>query len=80
MNFVEELSSCSTKPGGRSRSLAADAGVAGGEARAGEQLEQVVDFFALGEGVEEDGHRADIHGESADAEQVRGDAGQSRSR
>ncbi len=75
-DFVEEL----LQPGDEGRRqvarLAADAGVAGGEARAGELLAQVVDLFALGEGVEEDGHRAHIHGEAADAEQVRGDARQ----
>ncbi len=64
-------------PAGRQvADLAADAGVAGGEARAGQRLDQVVDFFALGEDVEEDGHRAGVHGQRAHAEQVRRDAGQ----
>ncbi len=40
------------------------------------ELDQVVDFLALGEDVEEDGHRAGVHGERAHAEEVRGDAGE----
>ena len=64
-------------PAGRQiADLAADARVAGGEARAGERLDQVVDFLALGEGVEEERHRAGVHRQRAHAEQVRGDARQ----
>ena len=54
--------------------LAADAGVGSGEARAGEELEKIVEFFALGEGVEEHRHRAEIERHRAEPEQVRGDA------
>ena len=56
--------------------LAADAGVGGGETGAGELLAEVVDLFPLGEGVEENGHRADVHGADADAEHVGGNAGE----
>ena len=47
--------------------LTADSRVAGGETRAGEKLEEVIEFLPLGEGVEEDRHRAEIHGEGAQA-------------
>ncbi len=54
--------------------LAADAGVGGGEAGACEDFAEVVEFFAFGEGVEEDGHGAGVHGVGAEAEEVGGDA------
>ena len=58
-DLVEELlQHRSMNAVGQVAGLAADARVAGGEARAGELLDEVVDLLALGEGVEEDGHRA----------------------
>jgi hypothetical protein len=57
---------------------AADPAVTGGEARAGELLEEAVEFLALGEGIHEHRPRADIYAEGAEAEEVRGDAGHLR--
>ena len=54
----------------------ADARVGRRETRAGQRLNQVVDFFALGKRVQEHRHRADIHGKRPDAEKMRRDAGQ----
>jgi hypothetical protein len=55
---------------------AADARVAGREARAADALDQAVDRLALAEGPQEDRHRAQVHGVGAQAEQVRRDARQ----
>ena len=59
---------------GQIADLPAYAGVGRGEARAGEQLEKIVKFFALGERVEEDRHRAEIERHRAKSHQVRGNA------
>ena len=56
--------------------LAADTGVAGRETGPGHQLHQIVNFFPLREGVEEERHRPEVHPQAADHEKVRGDAGQ----
>ena len=55
--------------------LAADTGVGGGKTRTSEQLAEIVDLFPLGEGVEENSHRADVHRANPHPEHVRGDAG-----
>ena len=47
--------------------LTADARVGSGEARAGQQLEEIIEFLALGEGVEKDRHRAEIERHRAQA-------------
>ena len=49
--------------------LAADARVGSGETRAGQQLEKIIEFLALGEGVEKHRHRAEIERHRAEAEQ-----------
>src|SRR5713101_4371181 len=54
--------------------LAADARVRRSEARAGEKFEKVVEFFALGEGVKEHGHRTKIERHGAKSHQMRRDA------
>ena len=74
--FVEELKNILIESFGKVADLAADAGVGSGESRSGDFLTEVVDFFALGEGVEEDGHRADVHGANAHSQHVGGNAGQ----
>src|SRR2546423_6241605 len=50
--------------------LAADARVGRSEARPSEELEQVIELFALGERVEKRRHRAEIEGHGAEAEQM----------
>ena len=55
---------------------AADAEVGGHHALAGDVLEDPEHLFALAEGVEEDGERADVHGVRAQPDQVRIEAGQ----
>ena len=45
---------------GRLKSQPANAAVRGHHALAGDMLEDTQNFFALAEGVEEDGHRAEI--------------------
>ena len=72
----EELADGGLEAGRHVAELAADAGVGGGETGAGELFAEVVNFFALGHGVEENGHRADVHGADADAEHVGGKPGQ----
>jgi hypothetical protein len=52
----------------------ADAGIARGEARAGEFLEQFVEFLALGETIHKHRPGARIDAEGAEAHEVRGDA------
>ena len=52
--------------------MSADAGVRGGEAGAGELLAKIINLLPLGEGVEENRHRTDVHGADADAEHVGG--------
>src|SRR5437870_3798589 len=54
--------------------LPAHACVGGGETRAGQQLEKVIKFFALGKRVEEDRHCTEIESHRPETEQVRGDA------
>src|SRR4051794_36730142 len=51
--------------------LAADARVGSSEARASEQLEKVIQFFALGKCVEERRHRAEIERHRAEPEKMR---------
>ena len=48
--------------------LSTDASIRGGEARSRQQLEKIVKFFALGEGVEEDRHCAEVEGHRADTQ------------
>ncbi len=50
---------------------AADAEVAGHHALAGYGLKEAQNIFALAEGVEEDGQRANVHGVRAQPDQVR---------
>src|SRR5437867_10918839 len=54
--------------------LPAHARVGGSEPRAGEQLEKVIKFFALGKRIKENRHGTEIERHRAEAEQVRGDA------
>ena len=54
--------------------LTADARVGSGETRAGQKLEEIIEFLALGEGVEKDRHRAEIERHRAQAEQMGRDA------
>ena len=54
--------------------LSADSRVGSGEARAGQQFKQIVELLALGEGVEENRHRAEIERHRAQAQQVGGEA------
>ena len=58
---LEEILEHGDERRGQVAGLAAHAGVARGETGAGELLDQVVDFLALGEGVEKHGGRAEIH-------------------
>lgn len=74
--FIEEGADGGIEAGRHIAHLPADAGVGGGETRSGELLAEVIDLFPLGEGVEENGHRADVHGADTDAEHVGGDAGE----
>ena len=55
--------------------LATYAGVGSGETSSGELFAEVVDLFALGEGVEENGHCSHVHRANADSEHVGGDTG-----
>ena len=55
---------------------AADAEVAGHHALAGDGLKEAENLFALAEGVEEDGERANVHGVRAQPDQVRIEAAQ----
>ena len=72
--LVEEGADGGIEASGHVAQLAADAGVGRGEASARELLAEVIDLFALGEGVEENRHRADVHGANADAQHVGRDA------
>ena len=54
--------------------LTADARVGSGEARAGQEFEKIIEFLALGEGVEKHRHRAEIERHRAEPEEMRGDA------
>ena len=53
--------------------LSAHARIGSREPRAGQELEKIVKFFALGERVEKNRHRAEIERHRAQAEQMRGD-------
>ena len=55
---------------------AADAEVAGHHALAGHRLKDAQNLFALAEGVEKDGQRANVHGVRAQPDQVRIQPGQ----
>ena len=72
--FVAELQQLLGETLGKIANLASNAGVARRETRPGEKLAKIVDRLALGEGVEEDGHRADVHGVGTEAEEVGRDA------
>ena len=71
---VEEFFELRDKAFRKIADLSAHAGVGGGEPRAGQKLEKVIEFFALGEGVEENGHRAEIERHRAEPEEMRGNA------
>lgn len=72
--FIEEGAHGLLEAGWHVAELTADAGERSGETCAGELFAEVVDFLAFGEGVEEDGHGADVHGANANAEHVRGNS------
>ena len=55
---------------------AADADVAGHHPLSGYRLKDAQNLFALAEGVEEDGERANVHGVGAQPDQVRVEAAQ----
>ena len=74
MKVIEKLFELRDESFRQIADLTADARVGSGEARAGEELEQIVDLFALGEGVEKNRHRAEIERHRAEPEQMRGDA------
>ena len=54
--------------------LTADARVGSGEARSGQEFEQIIEFLAFGEGVEKNRHRAEVERHRAEPEEVRGNA------
>ena len=66
----------SKRSSGGSIDKAADAEVAGHHPLAGDGFEDAKDLFALAEGVEKDGERADVHGVRAEPDQVRVEARQ----
>ena len=65
--LIEELSDRGLESRRHVTKLATDAGVRGGKTGTSELLAQVVNFFPLREGVEEDGHRTDVHGTNSHA-------------
>ena len=75
-DFVQEFAALLDPARRQVARNAADARVAGGEPRAGQGFDQIINLFALGEGVQENRQRADIHRERAQPEQMRGDAGE----
>src|SRR5438132_2741519 len=68
---IEEFFQLRDEVLGQIADLPAYACVGSGKTRAGEQLEKVIKFFALGERVEEDRHRAEIERHRAKTHQVR---------
>ncbi len=71
---IEELFELRDESGGQIANLAADAGVGRGESGAGQELEKIIEFFALGEGVEKDRHGAEIQRHRAEPQEMRRDA------
>ena len=69
--IVHELLELRDESSGKITDLSTNARIRGGKARAGQQLEEIVDFLALGEGIEKNGHRAEIERHRAQAEEVR---------
>ena len=78
--FVEKFFELRDESFRKIADLSADARVRSGEARAGQQFEKIVKFFALGERVEKNRHRAEIERHRAEPEQMRGDRATFRSR
>ena len=74
-NSFRNFRSIGTKSGRHIVGKSADARVTGREPRAADAFAQIVNLFAFAERVEEDRHRADVHGEAADAQQMRADRG-----
>ena len=66
----EELPNFILKPLWDITNLTTHTSIGSGEARAGELLTEIVNFFPLGEGVEKNGHRAHVHGANTDTEKV----------
>jgi len=70
-HLVKELPALLDPPGRQIARQPPNARIGGGEPRPRQRLAQVVNLFALGEGMEEDRHRPAVHRVAADAQQMR---------
>ena len=70
--IVEEFFQLRNEALGQIADLSTHSSVRRGEAGAGEQLEQIIKFFALGKSVEKHGHRAEVERHGAKTHQMRG--------
>ena len=75
-DFVQKPAALVHPAGRQVAGQAADAGVGGGEPRAGQCFDEAINLFPLGEREEKHGQGANVHGKSAQAQQMRRDAGQ----
>src|SRR5206468_5556327 len=69
--FIEKLFELRDEILGKIANLSADARVGGSKTRASQQFEKIIKFFALGESVEKNRHRAQVEGHCADTQQMR---------
>ena len=68
--FIQKFIETRNKSFRQITNLSADAGVGRSKAGTSEKFEEIVKLFALGKGVKENGHRAEVESHGANPEEV----------